>query len=228
MPLAYLKTIILAGGVALSSRSVSSFLVADPIVYRHQHFRHKTQSTPNQTVVLTVQKESSDKFRARARARSVVALRCSSSSGPTGTEAEGKDGEDRENSDLLPLQLPPHYTSASSVSWVQKILDSHEDEFGGQPLVGREGACEMEQARRVATAQFAVISHDFLRNAEDPIFVYGALVYVLFFLFSSFFCRFICSACCAAAEKLLSRALIASSHRSSYSTKSHIVPFILS
>ena len=73
--------------------------------------------------------------------------------------------------------LPPHFRSADSVAWVQLVLDSFEETFDGQPLIGgldRESLSPEEQARQVALADVAVVSHDFLRSADDPIFIYGA------------------------------------------------------
>lgn len=72
--------------------------------------------------------------------------------------------------------LPPHFQTDATVAWVQLVLDSFEETFAGEVLVeglDREFLSPSEQAREVAVADVAVISHDFLRNAEDPIFIYG-------------------------------------------------------
>ncbi len=71
--------------------------------------------------------------------------------------------------------LPPHYQSVASVAWVQQILDSYEENFGGCLIQGldRKILSAEEQAREVALADVAVVSHDFLRNANDPIYIYG-------------------------------------------------------
>lgn len=73
--------------------------------------------------------------------------------------------------------LPPHFRSADSVAWVQLMLDSFEETFAGQPLIRgleRESSSPEEQARQVAVADVAMVSHDFQRSADDPIFIYGA------------------------------------------------------
>lgn len=64
---------------------------------------------------------------------------------------------------------------------MQLILDSWESEVSGDeqliPGRGRDGDDVVEQARRLADLPVVVISHDFLRNAEDPIFIYGEYVF---------------------------------------------------
>lgn len=73
--------------------------------------------------------------------------------------------------------LPPYFQSAATVAWVQLMLDSFEETFDGESLIrglDRESLCSEEQAREVAVADVAVVSHDFLRSADDPIFIYGA------------------------------------------------------
>lgn len=72
--------------------------------------------------------------------------------------------------------LPSHFQSAASIAWVQQILDSYEETFDGQSLIpslDRTRLSPEEQAREVALADVAVVSHDFLRNAEDPMYIYG-------------------------------------------------------
>lgn len=72
-------------------------------------------------------------------------------------------------------ELPAHFVSERIVSWLQLILDSYESEVdGGEPLIpDRATGSEEEQARQVAKLPVAILSHDFLRNSEDPIFIYG-------------------------------------------------------
>lgn len=73
--------------------------------------------------------------------------------------------------------FPPHFQSDETVAWVQLLLDSFEETFDGQSLIrglNRESLSPEEQARQVAVADVAVVSHDFLRSADDPIFIYGA------------------------------------------------------
>lgn len=73
-------------------------------------------------------------------------------------------------------ELPPHFQSDDSVAWAQLMLDSWEETFAGQSLIrglDRQSLTKEEQARQVAVADEAVVSHDFLRSADDPIFIYG-------------------------------------------------------
>lgn len=79
--------------------------------------------------------------------------------------------------------LPSCFTSEATIAWVQQILASWDNEYGqgdggdgggdGGLIGTREDVDEAEQARRLAAAPFAVVSHDFLRDAHDPIFIYG-------------------------------------------------------
>lgn len=77
-------------------------------------------------------------------------------------------------------ELPDYFTSEATVAWVQLMLDSWESKkaAGGEPLIpnrGSSSSTEVQQARQLANLQYAVVSHDFLRNKEDPIFIYGNL-----------------------------------------------------
>lgn len=72
--------------------------------------------------------------------------------------------------------LPPHFHTGATVAWVQRILDAFEENFPGEELMEptrRKLLNPEEQARELAVADAAVISHDFLRSADDPIFIYG-------------------------------------------------------
>lgn len=87
--------------------------------------------------------------------------------------------------------LPPHFQSVASVAWVQLMLDSFEETFAGQPLIrglDRESLGREEQARQVAVADVAVVSHDFLRSEDDPIFIYGAKKRMANILIRAFMC----------------------------------------
>lgn len=55
------------------------------------------------------------------------------------------------------------------------MLDSYEDAFGHGLIDGldRGKASPEEQASVVAGWSCGLVSHDFLRDAEDPIFIYG-------------------------------------------------------
>lgn len=72
--------------------------------------------------------------------------------------------------------LPAHFVAEPVVAWVQQMLNSYRDEFG-EELMGENsgGMSAHEQVQRVAMAPFAVVSHDFLRDADDPIFIYGTM-----------------------------------------------------
>lgn len=89
----------------------------------------------------------------------------------TGDQAEQGAGED---------PLSPHFTSSSTVAWTRLVLDSYQNEYREPLLDGLdcdvvERDYDVERARRLATAPFGVISHDFYRSAEDPMFIYGVL-----------------------------------------------------
>lgn len=89
--------------------------------------------------------------------------------------------------DALPSQRPPSTTEreeemlpaqskgSATVAWVQLMLDSFEDTFGRGIIDGldREKLSPEEQEREIDRSDVPIISHDFLRNAEDPIFIYG-------------------------------------------------------
>ncbi|CAM9553087.1 unnamed protein product [Ectocarpus sp. 12 AP-2014] len=89
--------------------------------------------------------------------------------------------------DALPSQRPPSTTEReeemlpaqskgpATVAWVQLMLDSFEDTFGRGIIDGldREKLSPEEQEREIDRSDVPIVSHDFLRNAEDPIFIYG-------------------------------------------------------
>ncbi|CAM9926227.1 unnamed protein product [Ectocarpus fasciculatus] len=89
--------------------------------------------------------------------------------------------------DALPPQRPPSTTEreeemlpaqskgSATVAWVQLMLDSFEDTFGRGIIDGldREKLSPEEQEREVDRSGVPIVSHDFLRNAEDPMFIYG-------------------------------------------------------
>lgn len=113
------------------------------------------------------------------RGYSAAAKSTSTSTSTTCFEGRGVSGVSDASSRFEGVQgaLPPHFQSADSVAWVQLVLDSFEEAFDGQalmPWLDRESLSPQEQARQVAVAEEALISHDFLRNADDPIFIYGA------------------------------------------------------
>lgn len=79
--------------------------------------------------------------------------------------------------------LPPHFTSSPTIALVQHVLNSFEQEFDGQPLINgmdRGKLSKEEQARRMATAPFALVVHDH-GCADDPIFIYGGYFVSLVF-----------------------------------------------
>ncbi|CAM9270656.1 unnamed protein product, partial [Discosporangium mesarthrocarpum] len=69
--------------------------------------------------------------------------------------------------------LPQHFVSSETVSWVQLILNSYQRTYGKE-LIERSDS-PVDEAIRVAKEQCAVISHDFLRDRSDPIYIYGNL-----------------------------------------------------
>ncbi|CAM9451613.1 unnamed protein product [Ectocarpus sp. 6 AP-2014] len=89
--------------------------------------------------------------------------------------------------DALPSQRPPSTTEreedmlpaqskgSATVAWVQLMLDSFEDTFGRGIIDGldREKLSPEEQEGEIDRSDVPIVSHDFLRNAEDPIFIYG-------------------------------------------------------
>ncbi|CAN0242010.1 unnamed protein product, partial [Ectocarpus sp. 13 AM-2016] len=89
--------------------------------------------------------------------------------------------------DALPSQRPPSTTEReegmlpaqskgpATVAWVQLMLDSFEDTFGRGIIDGldREKLSREEQEREIDRSDVPIVSHDFLRSAEDPIFIYG-------------------------------------------------------
>lgn len=95
--------------------------------------------------------------------------------GQTTATTDANSCSDDDSDDLL----PDHFISEATVAWVQLMLDSWESQvLGGEPLIpDRSGSSstEVQQAQQLANLRYAVVSHDFLRNKEDPIFVYGNL-----------------------------------------------------
>lgn len=59
-----------------------------------------------------------------------------------------------------------------------QVLASFEDAFGYELIDGldRSTASPEETARVAARWQCGLVSHDFLRSVEDPIFIYGMLL----------------------------------------------------
>ncbi|CAM9889176.1 unnamed protein product [Scytosiphon promiscuus] len=77
--------------------------------------------------------------------------------------------------DVRETPIPAHFTTASTTAWVQQVLDSFEEAFGHGLIDGfdRGESSPEEQARVAARWPCGLVSHDFLRSAEDPIFIYG-------------------------------------------------------